>query len=666
MLPQAPPNIIRRRRGIQAMPQTALLRGRGRTPARVPRQLGAGHLVDNNDSVSTGCNFICDASIMPRSGQRRSKRMRTTEAMSQSHVLRLGTMDKGFSYLDELNSSSKTYSVKVKVVEKARAKPSSKKGLLYQILLLTDAKGNKMRAALFGDQIDSFSDAIVYNGEYIISNAPIKLIEEQWRSNNGELPYQMTFGGQTVVRPANSDMPVGGPIFQSIHTIPRIMIADSKYDVVGIVLYVEEKLRVINSSQGREYHVREIVVTDHTNTQPFTITAWNDLAKMACDALHTCAKDFAVVGFTTLRPSLHKGFSLSTGMSTEIIHDPKGEKADILHEWARIHTQLLLQRQEKILQVRCQTLNDNYTKIQNLREKKAHNVLQEERHWLNITIAQPEVDNIIAYIGCFSCGRRTNVHVGTGFFCGGCKKDSNASYRVTFKFQAVDDSRAMTFTTFNNDTEKLFGQNAQQIHFIRDFGAENTFLPIVRRLRTSQILVQVGPTTALSRNNVLEWCLKGIEINPKDKNEKVPTTLVAENLHTDVITMHTDITSVGTVNQLSSENNEYSAQSTVDTSDNGNHSKDVYSVDDDSKTPAKKIGAPEIDLDCLPQQNPGTQKKRNVEFSGLKTTRRKRSLNALTIGGEFIGTELKEKSENTNQVMGTQSLDAPAHGENSD
>uniref|UniRef100_A0A803MPT6 Replication protein A OB domain-containing protein n=1 Tax=Chenopodium quinoa TaxID=63459 RepID=A0A803MPT6_CHEQI len=127
-----------------------------------------------------------------------------------------------------------------------------------------------------------------------------------WRNNSDELPFQMTFGGQTVVQRVNSKGTIDGPMFQSIQLIPRILIPGTKYDVLGIVLYVEDKVRIINANQGREFHVKEIVITDQTMGQPLVITTWNDLADNACDAISLCTKTFDVIGFTALRPYVHK------------------------------------------------------------------------------------------------------------------------------------------------------------------------------------------------------------------------------------------------------------------------------------------------------------------------------------------------------------------------
>uniref|UniRef100_A0A803MAQ6 Uncharacterized protein n=1 Tax=Chenopodium quinoa TaxID=63459 RepID=A0A803MAQ6_CHEQI len=271
-------------------------------------------------------------------------------------------MAKKYVYLNELNSSSKDYTVKVKVIEKARPKTSSKKGTLYQSLMLADDKA--------------------------------------------------------VVQHANSEITAAGPTFQSIHTIPRVVESGAKY------------------------------------------------AGIACDALNTCSKNYPVIGFTALRSSAHKGTNISC------------EYARIFIVYrARLHTQQLLDRQAK-----------------------ACNVLQEERHWLRISIPQADLNDVITYIG----------------------------FRSTLKFEAVDDSGAMAFTTFTADTEKLFGKSAEEIHFMKDYEDVQSFGSIYQKLCNNYVLVEVGPTTTLSRNNILQWCLKGIEIEAKKKRQSEVYSNISE------------------------------------------------------------------------------------------------------------------------------------------
>ncbi|KAK9699850.1 hypothetical protein RND81_08G199300 [Saponaria officinalis] len=104
-------------------------------------------------------------------------------------------------FLDELTSESKAYKVKVRVIEKGRARTSPHKRMVYQNVLLQNDKGNRMRGALFGDQVEGYKDAFVYNGVYEIANAPIKPCEAQWKSNPNDMDFQMTFGRQTIIQP---------------------------------------------------------------------------------------------------------------------------------------------------------------------------------------------------------------------------------------------------------------------------------------------------------------------------------------------------------------------------------------------------------------------------------------------------------------------------------
>ncbi|KAK9666367.1 hypothetical protein RND81_14G180100 [Saponaria officinalis] len=190
-----------------------------------------------------------------------------------------------------------------------------------------------MRGALFGDQVEGYKEAFVYNGVYEIANAPIKPCAEQWKSNPDELNYQMTFGRQTIIEAVNTKSGPILPEYYYISQIPKAGNRNDKFDVLGIVLYVEEKARKIVTSQERELLVREIVITDHSTEQPMIISTWNDLAEIDCDTLSAWTKKFSVVGFTALRVSTHKGFSLTSSMSTTIIHDPQGSRACALEDW---------------------------------------------------------------------------------------------------------------------------------------------------------------------------------------------------------------------------------------------------------------------------------------------------------------------------------------------
>ncbi|XP_021773361.1 uncharacterized protein LOC110737310 [Chenopodium quinoa] len=124
-------------------------------------------------------------------------------------------------YLNQLNAASKSYILRVVVAEKGRDTLSSKKTVRFQILLLKDEKGNKMRGTLFSDQIEAFEEALQYLGAYEISAAPIKFIDKKWRTELDQFPYQMTFGSKTVIQPVHPELGPILPNYQPIASIPR-------------------------------------------------------------------------------------------------------------------------------------------------------------------------------------------------------------------------------------------------------------------------------------------------------------------------------------------------------------------------------------------------------------------------------------------------------------
>ncbi|XP_021740148.1 uncharacterized protein LOC110706542 [Chenopodium quinoa] len=287
-----------------------------------------------------------------------------------------------------------------------------------------------MRCALFGDQIHAYEDVLKPTGQYEISKAPTTYIDEQYKINLEELPYQMTIGQQTIIQRLN---PEAGPIeprYQPLSTLPRSPDPNGRFDIVGVVLFVEDAPRMISNIRGRESPVREISVTDTSQDHAMTISTWNDLTGKPCDAMNNWAERFNVVGFTALKTRHTRGFTLNTTMSTRIIMNPKGERADMLREWVKLYQHVLLDRQEKILNVRYPSAEKKVVTIAELRSKKASNAIPDEVAWIRVTIPDPDLQRVNAYIGCLGCGKRTHLPVGTRFPCISCKKgETTTVYR---------------------------------------------------------------------------------------------------------------------------------------------------------------------------------------------------------------------------------------------
>ncbi|XP_021713779.1 replication protein A 70 kDa DNA-binding subunit D-like isoform X2 [Chenopodium quinoa] len=310
-----------------------------------------------------------------------------------------------YVYLNQLNAASKAYIVRVVVAEKGRDILSSKKTVRFQTLLLKDEKGNRMRGTLFGDQIEAFDEALQYLGEYDISAAPIKFIDEKWRTELDQFPYQMTFGSRTVIQPVHPELGPILPNYRPIASIPRAVDPDEKYDVVGVVLFVEEEPRKVEARDGkRESWVREIVITDQSCDRSLTISMWNDLtAGNYFDKLPTWAEAFKVIGFTALKPYTRRGFSMNSAMSTRIIYEPEGEEARVVSDWANLFHQRLVDRQARVLDVRYPSENKKIVSIAELKQKK-----------------DAELEKVNAYTSCSNCCKRTNLPMQKRYSCSSC------------------------------------------------------------------------------------------------------------------------------------------------------------------------------------------------------------------------------------------------------
>uniref|UniRef100_A0A803MPJ1 Replication factor A C-terminal domain-containing protein n=1 Tax=Chenopodium quinoa TaxID=63459 RepID=A0A803MPJ1_CHEQI len=328
-----------------------------------------------------------------------------------------------------------------------------------------------MRCALFGEQVQAYHDVFHTTAKYEISKAPISPVDDQYKINLEELPYQMTIGHQTVVQRLDAEIDPILPKYQPLASIPRAPEPDARYDVAATVLFVEEQARMIPNSWGRESPVCEIVITDSSQDHSVTVSTWNDLTINACNELNNWAATFNIVGFTALKALTARGFTLTTTMSTRIIHEPEGTRVDMLREWIKLYPQVLQDRQASVLNIKYLSAKKTIISIADLRNKKPRNVEQDETFWIKVTIPEPNLSKVYAYVGCVNCGKRTNLRIGTPFPCPSCiKGDSYSTYRLI------------------------------------------SFREIAALISTKPFFVKVGPTNELSSNNVLIWILKAIEV----------------------------------------------------------------------------------------------------------------------------------------------------------
>ncbi|KAK9698910.1 hypothetical protein RND81_08G139900 [Saponaria officinalis] len=414
----------------------------------------------------------------------------------------------------DLNDKTGPHSIRVKVINKTNTQNSpTNKSINYQRITFQDEEGSKIKTTLYNDEIKAYEDIIQNQMEYEISNAKIRPMPEKYRTNPEDHPYQLSFGGNTIIKPVEGSKPPLGPEYIPIASIPRTITADDRYDVIGILIYVEP-LRQIPRPTGEAVDVREMVVVDPSTEQPLIITAWAELATKEGEQLKEVFESFPVTGFTCLKPSYHKGFSLSTTSSTFVKFNPEGEKAEMLRAWGEANKKAISIKHRQVFDVRLPETTRITTTIKRMCSKKASDTLQDERHWLHVFTPEFDRKDVRFYLGCNHCGTGSNEDISVVYNCDTCKRQGVTSVpRMNVTFEAVDETGSYTFTAFTVDAEKLLEIKANVLYAMKLEEKQDYLRDAESKIRASSVYIQVGPAASLSRNRVLKWVLKQLSLD---------------------------------------------------------------------------------------------------------------------------------------------------------
>ncbi|KAI7995523.1 Replication protein A 70 kDa DNA-binding subunit B [Camellia lanceoleosa] len=104
--------------------------------------------------------------------------------------------------IKDINPSTKRWTSNVMVIEKSFPRTRSS-GILFQKLMLIDAKGSKVQATIFGADIEVLQTTLEIFSSYAISNAQVRSIPEQHQIVENE--YQWTIHGRTSIEKIKDD-----------------------------------------------------------------------------------------------------------------------------------------------------------------------------------------------------------------------------------------------------------------------------------------------------------------------------------------------------------------------------------------------------------------------------------------------------------------------------
>uniref|UniRef100_A0A803MI29 Replication protein A OB domain-containing protein n=1 Tax=Chenopodium quinoa TaxID=63459 RepID=A0A803MI29_CHEQI len=389
-------------------------------------------------------------------------------------------------FLDELDTSSKSYKVK-------------------------DDKKNRMKMTLFGDQIDAYKDVILFRGNYDISNDLKRPLHAQYRAKESDLPFQMTIGSRTLIQSLDPEGEQVFPRYQSLASVPRVSTDDVRHDILVIVMYIADEPKKIVTTLNKESSVRDLMVIDHSTDSPVKVCTWNDLSGKLCETLVSESDNFKVIGITALRPITRKGFQLESSMSTVIIESPEGEKAAALTEWERKHRSVLIEHQNRVTAAWNPPAERILTTIAHIKTKKVNATIQE----LCAAVSQPSsssVDNNNMFRFhfhdiCFIMQVAKTLPQEVYWL-----RVTASDIQATITFTASDGTGALQLTAFTENSVPLLGMSAADIYHMKALDDTTKFGQIANKLRNTYFLLKIGPTTALEQNKVLQWGIKGVEM----------------------------------------------------------------------------------------------------------------------------------------------------------
>ncbi|KAK1294421.1 hypothetical protein QJS10_CPA16g00149 [Acorus calamus] len=201
---------------------------------------------------------------------------------------------KEFCIMD-INQTTKNWKIKVQVLEKLPPKKARNSPTEYQTIILADAKGSKIQAKLFNEDIKFFDNHINTNQIYYISDATVQHIDEKYRLVQNE--RQLKFNRYTKVEQVSEELfePEHHQYhFVFLENLPDLIKQGICFDVLVLVIKVED-IRKLDKSDAivrrlfvvdKRYAVRIRLTDESTSTW---VTLFNETAQ---NLLQHKAEDF--------------------------------------------------------------------------------------------------------------------------------------------------------------------------------------------------------------------------------------------------------------------------------------------------------------------------------------------------------------------------------------
>uniref|UniRef100_A0A803LWN6 Uncharacterized protein n=1 Tax=Chenopodium quinoa TaxID=63459 RepID=A0A803LWN6_CHEQI len=341
--------------------------------------------------------------------------------------------------------------------------------------------------------------------------------------------YYLSFGGSTAI---TSLTPNTGPVlpkYTPIAEVPATSSPDDRFDILGVVVYLEDTKKK-KSSGGYEFDVRDVIVVDDSVQKigdGLVISLYGDLATKDCAQLSAWCESFMIVSFRHLQPTSHAGlvlsyccpyvpqtislsllilsalgFSLSSSMSTTIDRNPTGPEVNALRAWVLENQDRVTDHMGHHLSQRDGSSSNVIMAVKDVTKKTSGTATAYERHWIKVTIPDVKQEDVNAYIGCSGCRKRCDNVDTVKFYCDVCSAQCTAK-------------KSIRLTAYGKQCEAFLGLKMQNLYRKRleiTMTEWPEFKDIAAGLKEKPLKLEVGPTGAIKRVGYLKWIVKSVEL----------------------------------------------------------------------------------------------------------------------------------------------------------
>ncbi|XP_027157287.1 replication protein A 70 kDa DNA-binding subunit B-like [Coffea eugenioides] len=380
--------------------------------------------------------------------------------------------------INDVEVGMEKWTAKVTVQEKQQVTSSRSTPTKKQKFIFIDSEGSKVEGIVFNADIPIMSSRIEVYKKYLISNAQVKKIPDDFKTT--EIAKQWIITSRTIIEEIvdEEDVIAANFTYTKFKDLAQYMDRkDISVDIMGIVIAaLDEKIVTKNSKESR---VRKLVIVNE-ELQTLMLSMWNAFIDTEGSKIISEIQNYPVLIGRRLKVQNYNGVALSTWFDSAILVNPPIQEARELKNWASRNAKCLADIIEK------RTYNRYNPDISFQADQKTTDIAnidsKQKNIWVNASFSFEHIFQKFWYIGCEKCFRSTSADYGVL-----CKFDVDLS----------DDTGTVTATLFGDLAEKLLTFTAKEA---MDHYYQNMPLPLEilhEELKATKSLAHIRPVHTL-------------------------------------------------------------------------------------------------------------------------------------------------------------------------